>query len=145
MSPRHCRFPSLTSNTSWRGMLISLPPFLLPRFKHELEGHVDLVTTFSPPLLLSLLIPVATHSPPSLQVQVGGALYIHHLFPLPHFKCESEGMLILSPPFPLPRFNASWRGVLSLHPPPTHLKCELEMTELESDSSLVFTRYLHFK
>ena len=97
---------------------MSTTPFPLPRFKREPEGVFSLHRH-----------PPHHHPvpPPSLQMRVGGgesspttihspslasntsrrgvfSLFIHHTttpFPLPRFKCESEG------------------GIFSCHPPPS--------------------------
>jgi hypothetical protein len=125
------RLPSLASNASRRGRFNSRQhPFPLPRFKCESEGaflvFTHHTTTCPPSLASNASRPTSPPiPPPSLQTRVGGGCFNPSptTFPLPRFKCESEGGVLSvnlprHHPSPSLTSNVSRRGCLLTTSPP---------------------------
>ena len=118
-SPSTTRSPSLASNASQRGSFISPPATSpLPHFKRESEGEFLVFTHpfhHPTPSLASnpsrrgcVTTRHVTHHHP-----------FHHPFPLPRFKCKSEGEFYLSTRHVTPPSLQTRVGgvVFSPHPP----------------------------
>jgi hypothetical protein len=111
--------PSTIRHVSQRGKVSDL----LLLYQTNVDLYYQVVVVQPPP------------PPPSLQMRVGGGLFLvfHHPFPLPRFKRESEGgFLVFTHPFhhPTPSLasNVSQRGCVTtchitrhhpFHPPPS--------------------------
>ena len=134
------------------GILLLLPPIPLFCFKCKLEGPFTSSSTTCFPSLTSKCKSegafwvstnhVTTHYPPSLQMWVreGHFNLVTTFSLLPHFKHESEAFWSCHHLFPSLASNASQRGESS---PTTHSpSLTSNVTEPESDSNLIFTRYL---